>query len=130
MSARETLLVALQDKLSPLLPASVWRNRKEQLPTTPAIVIRLESESDEGQMLGCRDAVLSVAIEIYSRGETPDQAADDLLEGVIDILDADSTLGLGSDVQVMPVRNVEWAIDHYDDVAVTLRLLITYRTFP
>jgi len=130
MSARETLLVALQDKLSPLLPASVWRNRKEQLPTTPAIVIRIESESDEGQMLGCRDAVLSVAIEIYVSGETPDQVADDLLEGVIDILDADPTLGLGSDVQVTPARAVEWAIDQYDDVAVTLRLQITYRTFP
>jgi len=30
----------------------------------------------------------------------------------------------------MPVRTIEWAIDHYDDVAVTLRLQITYRTFP
>ena len=130
MSAREITLVALQTALSGLCSGRVYRSRKEQLPTTPAIVIRLESESDEGQMLGCRDAVLSVAIEIYSRGETPDQAADDLLDGVIDILDADPTLGLGSDVQVMPVRNVEWAIDHYDDVAVTLRLQITYRTFP
>jgi len=130
MSARETLLVALQAALSGLCSGRVYRSRQEQLPTTPAIVIRLESENDEGQMLGCRDAILSVAIEIYSRGETPDQSADGLLLGVIEILDADPTLGLGSDVQVMPVRTIEWAIDHYDDVAVTLRLQITYRTFP
>lgn len=130
MSPRENVLAALVATLSPILPASVWRSRKEQLPTIPAIVVRPESEEDLGEMLGVTDATLTVAIEIYARGEIPDQAADPLLADVLDALKVDATLGLGSDVQVLPRRRIDWDIENYDDAGVTVRVDIDYRTLP
>lgn len=129
MSARETLLEALRATLSPILPAAVWRSRNKQLPSLPAIVITPESEEDLGLMLGCTDATLTVAIAVYARAEIPDQAADPILSDILDALKVDSTLGLGSDVQVLPARRIEWGIENYDDGAATLRLDITYRTY-
>ena len=74
MSARETILAALLTALSGLCSGHVYRSRKEQMPAIPAIVIRPEVEEDPGEMLGCSDLTLTVVIEIYARGEIPDQA--------------------------------------------------------
>ena len=129
MSQRETILDALRATLSGLCSGRVYRTRKEQLPSVPAIVIRPESEDDPGEMLGCTDATLTVAIAIYAKGDTPDQAADSTLAAVLDALKPDSTLGLGSDIQVKPTRRIDWNFENYDDAEVILRLEITYRTF-
>lgn len=129
MSQRETILATLKTTLSSLCAGRVYRTRKEQLPALPAIIIRPDSESDEGLMLGCTDATLSVAIAIYASGDTPDQAADETLSAVLGTLKADSTLGFGSDVQIQPARRVDWAFENYDDAEVTLRIDIQYRTF-
>lgn len=130
MSTRETLLDALCATLSPILPAAVWRSRKEQFPSLPAIVITPESEVDPGELLGCTDTTLTVAIAVYARGEIPDQAIDPVLDSVINALKVDPTLGLGSDVQILPGRRIEWDSENYDDGVATLRLEITYRTLP
>lgn len=129
MSAREDILSALQATLSPILPASVWRSRKEQLPSLPAIVIRPEAEDDPGEMLGVTDSVLTVAIDIYARGEIPDQAVEPILADVVSALKTDATLGLGSDVQILPRRQIEWSAENYDDALATMRIDIIYRTF-
>lgn len=129
MSARESILAALQSALSPILPGAVWRSRRDQLPTLPAIVIRPESEDDAGEILSVQDATLTVAIDCYARGEIPDQAADPILSAVIGALRADPSLGLGSDVQVMPARRIEWSTENHDDAQATLRVDIAYRTY-
>lgn len=129
MSLREDILAALQATLAPILPASVWRSRKEQLPSLPAIVIRPEAEDDPGEMLGVTDSVLTVAIDIYAHGEIPDQAVDPILSDVLAALKADATLGLFSDVQILPRRRIEWSDENYDDALATLRIEILYRTF-
>lgn len=128
MSTRETLLAALQTALSGIAGGRVYRSRKEQMPTLPAIVIRPESEEDTGEMLGVTDTVLTVAIEIYARGDIPDQAADATLSDVYAAAIASPDLGLGSNVQIMPGRSVTWEIEDYDDAGVTLHLRIFYRT--
>lgn len=128
MSTRETLLAALQTALSGLAGGRVYRSRKEQMPTLPAIVVRPESEEDPGDLLGVTDTVLTVAIEIYARGDIPDQAADVTLSAVYAAAIASPDLGLGSDVQILPGRSVTWEIENYDDAGVTLRLRILYRT--
>lgn len=130
MTTRETLLEALHAALSPILPAAVWRSRKEQLPSLPAIVILPQTEIDPGLMLGCTDSTLTVAIAIYARADIPDQAIDPLLADVLAVLRADATLGLGSDVQIQPARRIDWDIQNYDDGAATLYIDIIYRTFP
>ncbi len=128
MSTRETLLAALHTSLSGLSGGRVYRSRKEQMPTLPAIVIRPESEEDTGEMLGVTDTVLTVAVEIYARGDIPDQAADATLSDVYAAVVATPDLGLGGDVQILPGRSVTWEIEDYDDAGVTLRLRILYRT--
>jgi hypothetical protein len=128
MSTRETLLAALHTALSVLAGGRVYRSRKEQMPTLPAVVIRPEFEEDTGEMLGVTDTILTVAIEIYARGDIPDQAADATLSDVYAATIASPDLGLGSNVQILPGRSVTWEIEGYDDSGVTLRLRILYRT--
>jgi hypothetical protein len=129
MSARENLLVALRTALSGLCDGRVYRSRLDQLPVLPAIIITPESETDTGEMLGCTDATLTVAISIYARADIPDQAIDPILAAVLAALRTDSTLGLGSDVQIQPSRRIDWDIQNYDDGAATLHIDITYRTY-
>lgn len=128
MSTRETLLNALHVALAGCAGGRVYRSRKEQLPTVPAIVIRPESEEDNGEMLGVTDTVLVVAIDIYARGDIPDKAADATLSAAYAAIIAARDLGMGSDVQLMPGRTVTWNVDGYDDADVTLSLSYLYRT--
>lgn len=129
MSARENLLVALRTALSGLCDGRVYRSRLDQLPVLPAIIITPESETDTGEMLGCTDATLTVAISIYARADIPDQAIDPILAAVLAALRTDSTLSLGSDVQIQPSRRIDWDMQNYDDGAATLHIDITYRTY-
>lgn len=129
MSARDNLLVALRTALSGLCDGRVYRSRLDQLPVLPAIIITPESETDTGDMLGCTDATLTVAISIYASADIPDQAIDPILAAVLAALRTDSTLGLGSDVQIQPSRRIDWDIQNYDDGAATLHIDITYRTY-
>mgnify|MGYP001324539806 CR=1 FL=1 len=129
MSARDNILVALRTALSGLCDGRVYRSRLDQLPVLPAIIITPESETDTGEMLGCTDATLTVAISIYARADIPDQAIDPILAAVLAAIRTDSTLGLGSDVQIQPSRRIDWDIQNYDDGAATLHIDITYRTY-
>jgi len=129
MSARDNILVALRTALSGLCDGRVYRSRLDQLPVLPAIIITPESETDTGDMLGCTDATLTVAISIYARADIPDQAIDPILAAVLAAIRTDSTLGLGSDVQIQPSRRIDWDIQNYDDGAATLHIDITYRTY-
>lgn len=127
MSARETLLAALQTTLSGLCSGRVYRSRKEQLPALPAIVIRPESEEGAGDLLGRQDATLLTAIDIYASGDIPDQTADPILAAVESALFAAPDLGLGPDVQIKPGRRIEWDIENFDDGRATLHIEIIYR---
>lgn len=128
MSIRETILAALHTQLASVAGVQVSRTRREQINTLPAVIVRPESEEDPGEMLGVIDTVLTVACDIYARGDIPDQAADATLDAVYAALSTDPTLGLGSEVQILPGRTVNWSTDSFDDSLVTLTLRITYRT--
>ena len=128
MSTRETVLAAVHATLSGLCGGRVYRSRKDQLPTVPAIVIRPEDEEDTGELLGVTDTTLTISVEIYARGETPDLAAYATLSSAYAQLAASSDLGLGSNVQILPGRTVAWAEDNYSDCSAILRIRIIYRT--
>lgn len=129
MSQRETILEALRTRLSGLCSGRVYRNRKEQFPALPAIVIRPDAADDTGDKLGYADWLLTVSVAIYAEGEQPDQAADAVLADVLALLKPDNALGLGGDTQIMPARRIDWAFDNYDAAEVALRFQITYREF-
>jgi len=129
MSIRETILAAIQTQLASVAGVQVSRSRREQITDLPAVIVRPESEEDPGDLLGVSDTVLTVALDIYGRGEIPDQATDATLSAVYLALSTDPTLGLGSDVQILPGRSVQWSTDAFDDSLVTLTLRITYRAY-
>ncbi len=128
MSTRDNILAAFQTTLSALASGRVYRSRLEQLPALPAIVIEPDREDAEESMLGVMDATLDVQISLYARGDTPDNAADALLSSVHSAISADLSLGLGSDVQVMPRRRVSWDFDRYDEARVVVGYTVAYRT--
>lgn len=128
MSVRETILAAFATTLGALASGRVYRERKEQLPDVPAIVITPGEEQAQEQLLGVMDAELQVNVEIYVRGDTPSTAADSLLSSVHSALSADLTLGLGTDVQILPRRTVRWDQDAYDEGKLTVTYSVFYRT--
>lgn len=130
MTSRETILAAVHGTLAAGTGLRVSRSRREQVTDLPAVIVRPESEEDTGDMLGVTDTVLTVAIDIYGRAEIPDQATDAPLAAVYAALTTDPTLGLGSDVQVLPGRSVQWDTDAFDDARVTLTVRIIYRSSP
>ena len=128
MSSRETLLAAVATALAGVASGRVYRSRKEQLPTLPAVVILPASEDANEEVLGREDASLSVDLEVYAKGDTPDNAADATLAAVWAALRATPTLGLGTDVQLMPGRRINWDFEDYDHVRATLTVTYLYRT--
>ena len=128
MSTRDSILAAFQTTLSALAGGRVYRSRLEQLPALPAIVIEPDREDAEESMLGVMDATLDVQISLYARGDTPDNAADALLASVHTAISANLSLGLGSDVQVMPRRRVSWDFDKFDEARVVIGYTVAYRT--
>lgn len=128
MSTREDILAALKTLLSGLADGRVYRSRKEQLPAVPAIVVRPAGAGTEGDILGVTDWVFAVAIDLYAKGDIPDQAADPLLDQVLSLLAPSNALGLGPDVQIKPSRRLDWNFESYDDLQVVLYLDIDYRT--
>jgi hypothetical protein len=128
MTTRESILAATKAKLSSLADGRVYRSRKEQFPALPAIVIRPDSANTEGDALGVTDWVFGVSVELYNSADTPDQAADPLLDQVLSLLSESNALGLGADVQIRPSRRLDWNFESYDDLQVVLHLDIDYRT--
>ena len=130
MSTRETILAAVASTLVTASVASgrVYRSRKEQLPTLPAVIVAPQSEEAVENALGLADRRISVGVEVYAKGDTPDNAADATLAAAWAALFAAPDLGLGSDVQIDPLHGIDWDFEDHDYVRATLRVTINYRT--
>ena len=128
MTTRDTLLAAIASALSGVASGRVYRTRREQLPTLPAVIITPDSEETEEQALGVEDSTLTVAIDVFAKGDTPDNAADSTLSAIWTALRATPDLGQGSDVQLLPRRTVQWDTEDYDYMRATLRVTYLYRT--
>jgi len=129
MSARESILAALQVLLAPLVATGcIDRSRAEQLPSLPAIVVRPGRETASEQLMGMIDRRLSVQIEIYAQGPVPDAAADSVLAGVWAALATNRNLGLAMDAFVEGEHDVGWEFAATDQVRATLTAYVNYRT--
>lgn len=128
MSTRETILAAFATTLASVASGRVYRSRKEQLPTLPAVIITPDNATSVESVLGMMDHELSVSVSVYAKGDTPDNAADATLAALHTALTAAPTLGLGNDVQLLPGVECEWDFEDYDYVRATHRYHVTYRT--
>jgi len=128
MSQRETILAAVATKLAGLAGGRVYRTRREQIGTLPAVVITPASETMQEFALGLLDHSLEVSIDVYASGDTPDSAADAVIEDSWAALAADPTLGLGSNVQLRFIRDIQWDFEDFDMARASLRITIEYRT--
>lgn len=128
MSTRETILAAVATALAGVASGRIYRSRKEQLSTLPAVIITPDQEQAEEVVLGKTDRRLTVAIAVFASADTPDAGADSTLASCWSALAVANALGLGSDVQVDPAHEITWEWDDYDYVRATLRVTINYRT--
>lgn len=128
MSTRDTILAAIATALSGVASGRVYRTRREQIGTVPAVIIEPQTESAEETVLGMTDRRLSVGIQVLAKGDTPDNALDATLAAVWAALAPANALGLGSEVQIDPAHEIDWDTEDYDYGRATLRVNVDYRT--
>lgn len=130
MSLRETVIAAAAAALVAANVASgrVYRSRQEAIETTPSVVVEPLAEDADETVLGMLDATLTLGVTVYAKGKPADGAADATLAAARAALQADRTLGLGSEVQVLSRFTTEWAFDDYDVCRATLSFQISMRT--
>ena len=128
MSTRETILAAFATQLASVASGRVYRSRREQLPTLPAIIIEPDSSQASEIALGAMDHELTVSVSCYAKGDTPDNAADSTLLAAHNALIADRSLGLGNGVLLLPDFAADWSFEDYDHVRASHRYRVTYRT--
>ncbi|WP_025041026.1 hypothetical protein [Nitrosospira briensis] len=96
-SKREQILSALVTLLTGTTPAgaSVFRSRVTAIgrDESPAIIVRPEEDIPEKQFAGVTIATLAVAIDVYTRGDVPDQLADPIIVAAHARIMVDPTLG-------------------------------------
>lgn len=131
-SRREQILSAVETLLTGNTPAgaNVFRCRVTSVEreASPAIVIRPEEDIPEKQFSGMLIWNLSIAIDIYTRGDVPDQLADAVIVSTHALIMADRTLGgLVSLVSPAPAK---WEMQDADQVAglATFLYRVTYTT--
>lgn len=127
-STRETILAAFATVMSSVASGRVYRSRKEQLPTLPAVIIEPVSASASELALGAVDHDMTVSVAVYAKGDTPDNAADATLLAGHTALIADRSLGLGNGVTLMPDFSTDWSFEDYDFVRAVHTYRVTYRT--
>lgn len=130
MSTRETILAAFATVMASVASGRVYRSRREQLPTLPAVIIEPVSASASEIAMSAMDHELFVTVAVYAKGDTPDNAADATLLAGHTALIADRALGLGSanGVTLMPDFAANWSFDDYDYVRAEHTYRVLYRT--
>jgi hypothetical protein len=130
MSLRESVLAAVAAKLVAAGVASgrVYRSRQEAIETLPAVTVEPVAEQVGESVIGLLDRTLSVAVAVLVKGDTPDSAADSLVEAVTAAMMADRTIGLGSEVQVASEHDIRWDFEDFDLARVTVTFQISMRT--
>lgn len=128
MSIQESILSGVQTRLAGLVSGNVFRDRREQIPTLPAIGIEPEACDEIEEVLGFIDGVLIVAVMVYAAGDTPSTTADATVAAVKALMTAGYDFGLGSNVQLLPGLTQEWDFENFDYVRVSLRYRVQYRS--
>lgn len=128
MSTRETILAAVATQLAGVASGRVYRSRKEQIGTLPAVLIEPVGCQTGEIVLGAMDHELTVAVAVLANGDTPDNAADATLLAAHTALIANRSLGLGNGITLMPDFSGDWNFEDYDFVRAEHRYRITYRT--
>lgn len=128
MTIRESILAAFATQLASVASGRVYRSRREQLPTLPAVIIEPTAARSEEIALGAMDHELTVSVAVFAKGDTPDNAADSTLLAAHTALIADRSLGLGNGITLMPDFTADWSFEDYDYVRAEHRYRVTYRT--
>lgn len=132
MSTRESILEAVKTTLSSVAGGRVYRCRKEQIETLPAVEISQAGHRALLSPVGVSDHELLVRVAVLAKGETPDSAADATLVALHAALVADPSLGLGNDARldVDEWQTDEPDFDDYDYVRLAHVYTVRYRTSP
>lgn len=128
MSIQENILNGIKVSLSGLSSGRVYRDRKEQIGTLPAICIEPESCEESEAAVGLTDGYMFILIMVYAAGDTPSSAADSLIASVKAVMIPGADFALGNNVQLLPSVTQEWDFENFDYVRVSLRYRVQYRS--
>lgn len=115
-SKREQILTALVTMLTGVTP-NVFRSRVTAIDRaiSPAIIVRPEEDIPEKQFYGVVISTLAVAIDVYTRGDVPDQLADPIIVAAHALIMADPTIGGLASVTIQGPS--KWEMHDADQVA-------------
>ncbi len=114
-----------------LVDGNVWRSRLRPIPASSgyAIVVRQgrDLRLNESTTIGNYSRQAVVMVEVYARGDVPDQLADPIVHEVVKRVMADTNLGGLSDDIYVGNKQPEWTARDTDMVAIDLEFIVTYQ---
>ncbi len=126
----EAILALLKDEPE-LVDGNVWRSRLRPIPTGSnfAIVVRQgrDLRINESTTIGNYSRQAAVLVEIYARGDVPDQLADPIVHEVVKRVMVDTNLGGLSDDILVGNKQPDWSARDTDLVAIDLEFIVTYQ---
>jgi hypothetical protein len=128
----EQIIEALKNLLTAapqIAGGNIWRSRLRPIPAGKAlaIVVKRGNESRlERTTIGNYMRQLSVNVEIYARGDVPDQLADGLIEECLSRVMADREFGGLADDTELGGIGAEWDQKDTDLVVMDMEFLVTY----
>ena len=127
---RETIMAAVVTALGGITGCPVERSRVAAISRaqTPFLVVRPEDDADQPLSDNDTHHDLTIALELFVRGEIPDQIADPYIQSAHAKLMADRTLG--GKCQWIVSTGTKWEMDDADHASamITLSYRIIYTT--
>lgn len=115
-----------------LVSGNVWRSRLRPIPagSNTAIVVRQgrDVRINDSTTIGNYSRNAVVMVEVYARGDIPDQLADSVVESVVSRVMADPSLGGLCDDILVGNKSPDWAARDTDLVAIDVEFIAGYET--
>lgn len=115
-----------------LVDGNIWRSRLRPIPANSdfAIVVRQgrDLRLNQSTTIGNYARQTAVMVEVYARGNVPDQLADPIVSEVVTRVMADTNLGGLSDDILVGNKQPDWMARDTDLVAIDLEFIVTYQT--
>jgi len=129
-SITEAIKVLLEGSPS-LASGNVWRSRLRPIPagSNLAIVVRQgrDIRINESTTIGNYSRQAVVMVEVYARGDIPDQLADPVVRSVVGRVMADTSLGGLCDDILVGNKEPDWSARDTDLVAIDLEFIVSYQ---
>ncbi len=114
-----------------LADGNVWRSRLRPIPSgsDSAIVVRQgrDVRLNDATTIGHYTRQTVVMVEVYARGDVPDQLADTVVQSIVGRIMADTSLGGLCDDIMVGNKELDWSARDTDLVAIDIEFAAVYQ---